>query len=78
MFYTGQTNNLSRRLKEHNAGTGGWTSHHFPVSLVHSFETANRQHARYYEKRIKAMGARNFLRDIALQQKNASILCGVL
>ena len=77
LFYTGQTNNLERRLKEHNAGTGGWTSQHYPCKLIYSFETINRQIARYHEKLIKRVGARSYLKSIAVQQKNANILIGL-
>lgn len=77
LFYTGQTNNLTRRLKEHNSGNGGWTSQHYPCTLIHSFEVENRQYARFFEKKIKRIGAREFLKNIALQQKNASILIGL-
>ncbi|HUD44974.1 MAG TPA: GIY-YIG nuclease family protein, partial [Patescibacteria group bacterium] len=48
-YYTGQTNNLERRLKEHNSGNGGWTSYHYPVTLVHSFQVDCRIRARLYE-----------------------------
>ena len=78
LYYTGQTNNLERRLKEHNAGTGGWTSYHYPVTLVHSFQCETRLHARYHEKKIKAMGAKKYLMELAIVDKNPGILCGIL
>ena len=35
-FYTGWTNNLEKRVKEHNAGRGGkYTRAHRPVSYTH-------------------------------------------
>jgi len=77
LYYTGQTNNLERRLKEHNAGTGGWTSHHYPCKLIFSFETQNRTHARYHEKLIKRIGAEKYLKNIAIQQKNVNLLLGL-
>jgi predicted GIY-YIG superfamily endonuclease len=78
LYYTGQTNNLERRLKEHNAGTGGWTSYHCPVTLIHSFTCPTRIHARCIEKKIKAQGAKKYLMQLALDKSNPGILCGIL
>lgn len=77
LYYTGQTNNLERRLKEHNAGTGGWTSYHYPCKLIYSFAVINRQHARHHEKYIKRMGAKKYLQLIAFKTKNANLLIGL-
>jgi putative endonuclease len=77
LFYTGQTNNIERRLSEHNSGNGGWTSHHYPCSLIHSFIVQNRKHARYFEKKIKNMGAREYLKSVAISSRNSNILIGL-
>jgi type I restriction enzyme R subunit len=43
-FYTGSTNNLSRRIEEHKSGDGAkFTKEHFPIKLVYyeSFDRVN-------------------------------------
>lgn len=77
LHYTGQTNNIERRMKEHNAGTGGWTSYHYPCTLIYSFQVDSRIRARLHEVQIKKMGAKNYLRKIALEQANSNILIGL-
>lgn len=35
-YYVGSTNDLERRIQEHQSGMGGWfTSRHLPVKLVY-------------------------------------------
>jgi predicted GIY-YIG superfamily endonuclease len=53
-FYTGHTDNLERRVAEHEAGVIiGFTSDHLPVKLVWSEEFVSRIEALEAEKRIK-------------------------
>ena len=51
-YYTGYTNDLKRRIKQHNAGEGAkYTKGRRPVELVHSeqFETKSEAMQREYE-----------------------------
>ncbi len=51
-YYTGYTNDLKRRIKQHNAGEGAkYTKGRRPVELVHSeqFETKSEAMKREYE-----------------------------
>ena len=51
-YYTGYTNDLKRRIKQHNAGEGAkYTKGRRPVKLVHSerFKSKSRAMQREYE-----------------------------
>ena len=54
-LYTGLTNNLDRRLKEHNFGSkdNSYTSKRRPVKLIWHQEFMQFEQAEYYEKRVK-------------------------
>lgn len=53
-FYTGYTNDLERRIEEHNNGRGGrYTRGRFPVELVHSERYPTRKKAINRELEIK-------------------------
>jgi putative endonuclease len=53
-FYTGITNNIERRLKQHNDGKGAkYTMMRRPVKLVFSVNVINRSEAAKEEYRIK-------------------------
>jgi putative endonuclease len=67
--YTGMTNNIDRRLKEHNSGRSYWTSQHLPVSLIHSESFETRRAARTKEKAIKKQGAARYLQMIAIKKQ---------
>ncbi|MBL7071821.1 MAG: GIY-YIG nuclease family protein [Candidatus Omnitrophica bacterium] len=55
-LYTGITNNLERRLKEHNSGHGGrFTRARRPVTLIYSESAKNRSKALKREARIKQL-----------------------
>ena len=55
-FYTGITNDLERRVGEHNAGTGArYTRSRRPVVLRYSEPQPDRSHASAREHRIKAL-----------------------
>jgi predicted GIY-YIG superfamily endonuclease len=53
-FYTGQTDDLERRIAQHEHGSmPGFTRDYLPVKLVWSQEFATRVEAREAERRIK-------------------------
>ena len=60
-FYTGLTNNMERRIKEHRTKKSGYTAKFKVKDIVFLFELDNRKEARKVEIYIKAVGARKFL-----------------
>ena len=55
-LYTGITNNLERRVKDHNSGNGcRFTKYRFPVTLIHSEEFPTRAEALKREAYIKGL-----------------------
>ena len=53
-YYTGHTDNLEKRLAEHQSGIcDGYTSARFPVTLVFSQEFSTRLEALICERQIK-------------------------
>jgi predicted GIY-YIG superfamily endonuclease len=53
-YYTGHTDNLEKRIAEHQAGeVEGYTSTRLPVVLVFSEEFPSREEAKACERRIK-------------------------
>lgn len=63
-YYTGITNNLTRRLLEHNQGKSISTRHHRPVILKLSQKFKTRDQARTKEVYIKNMGAKRYLNKL--------------
>jgi putative endonuclease len=54
--YTGWTNDLEKRLKAHNSGTGGKYTHtRYPVELVYSEEFSTKQEAQSLEFAVKLL-----------------------
>ncbi|MFC1592732.1 GIY-YIG nuclease family protein [Candidatus Omnitrophota bacterium] len=55
-LYTGITNNLKRRIKEHNSGNGcKYTKYRRPVSLIHSEEFPTKSQSLKREAYIKRL-----------------------
>lgn len=55
-YYTGWTNNLEKRLKDHNEGKGAkYTKARLPVSLVYHEEFPSKEEAMRREYAIKHM-----------------------
>lgn len=55
-YYTGWTNNLEKRIKSHNAGTGAkYTRPRLPVTLVYYEAYATKQEALRREYAIKQL-----------------------
>ena len=53
-YYTGVTNNIDRRIAEHNSGTiKGYTSKRLPVKLVFSERFLDINDAIRFEKQVK-------------------------
>ena len=63
-YYTGHTENLKRRIEEHNARTNKSTAKGIPWEKIYSQEVNTRGEAMKLENRIKKRGARRFLEDL--------------
>jgi len=62
--YVGMTNEISRRIKEHNRGKSKFTSRYMPWKLIYSEEMNTREEARKREKYFKSAAGRKFLKII--------------
>jgi len=66
-YYTGHTDNLEKRIGEHQAGLcGGYTSSRLPVELVFSQAFATREEALSAEQKIKGWS----------RKKKEAMMCG--
>ena len=63
-FYTGHTEDISRRLEQHNRGENKSTRNGIPWKLIWFKEFPSRSQAMLSEKKIKSRGAKRFLQDI--------------
>ena len=52
-YYVGSTNNLYRRIHEHNCGHVRSTKFYGPFDLAYSIKFQSEKEARAYEKKIK-------------------------
>ena len=62
-FYTGQTEDLERRIMEHNRGKTPFMKRGIPWELVYHKAYETRAEAMQDEKRIKKRGAGRFLEE---------------
>ena len=62
--YVGMTENVERRLSEHNAGDQFYTSRYKPWSIVRVEEYGTRELARKREKYLKSVAGRKFLKNV--------------
>jgi putative endonuclease len=62
-FYTGQTEDLERRLMEHNHGKSAFMARGMPWKLIWHTNVSSRKEAMSLEKTIKKRGAQRFLND---------------
>lgn len=60
--YVGMTNDLSRRLGEHNNGHNFYTKRHVPWVVVHQEQCDTLGSARQREKYLKSAAGRHFLK----------------
>jgi putative endonuclease len=59
-FYIGYTNNLERRLEEHNAGKSRYTSKKTPWNIIYSEEFVEKSDAIKREIFLKKQKSREF------------------
>jgi putative endonuclease len=64
-YYTGHTDNIERRLKEHNSGQTRYTSQQgVPWKLVYSESFVDRSSAMKREKEIKAKKSKKYIQEL--------------
>ena len=67
-IYVGITNNLSRRIEEHNKGYNKTTKAYRPFSLIYSEELNTREEARTREKYLKSGVGKEFLKSLKVEK----------
>ena len=68
-YYLGSTNNLQRRLSEHNSGRVTATRNKGPWKLVFNQKFQTLQKARKIEYKLKKMKSREILKKIITENK---------
>lgn len=63
-LYIGMTNDVKRRLNEHNSGYSKSTKSRIPFKLIYEKECENREEARKKEKKLKTGSGREFLKQL--------------
>lgn len=61
--YVGITDDLERRVKEHNNGKSFYTKRFTPWEVIHTEKCETRQEARKREKYLKSAAGRSFLKQ---------------
>jgi putative endonuclease len=62
--YIGFTDNISRRIKEHNSGKSRYTNIYKPWRIVYTEKYETRIEARKREKYLKSAAGRKLLKEI--------------
>lgn len=62
-WYTGCTNNLRKRLDEHNSGKSSYTSHRGPYRLIYYEACLNEKDAYAREKYLKSGMGKRYLKN---------------
>jgi len=58
------TNNLDRRLKEHNSGKHFYTKRHCPWVMIYNEKYDNLKEARKREKYLKSASGRKLIKEL--------------
>ena len=66
-YYTGYTNDLTRRLEEHNRIKGKFTDVGIPWNLVHKESFSTKKEAMAREKFIKSKKSKKFIIELVAQ-----------
>ena len=75
IYYVGITQNLSKRLNEHNfTSVNSFTSKHRPWELKASFKCKNLEQAAWIEKYIKSQKSKKFIEDVLLGDRSHPLL----
>jgi len=70
-YYCGISNDINKRLREHNAGKCRSTKYGIPWTLVFYEESTTRETARTLEVKIKNKGPKRFFEEIDNTLKGA-------
>ena len=62
-LYIGMTSDLTRRIRDHNAGYNESTKAYVPWRLIHTEEFIDRVTAREKEKKLKTTSGRRYIRN---------------
>ena len=62
-FYVGYTNNLVKRIEEHNKGKVASTKNRVPLKLIYWEGCLNQQDARRREKYLKTSWGKRFIKN---------------
>ncbi|MBI2630766.1 GIY-YIG nuclease family protein [Candidatus Nomurabacteria bacterium] len=65
-FYVGSTDNLERRMKEHNSGLSYYTKRYMPWRLLYKEKYNNIIDARKREKYFKSAAGRRFTKKLII------------
>jgi putative endonuclease len=63
-IYVGLTNNLERRVQQHNLGKEKTTSSYLPFKIIYQKSFQTRQEARRHEKYLKSGCGKEFLKNL--------------
>jgi len=63
-YYIGQTDNLEKRLKEHNSGKSRATKHGAPWTLMHKEIYDSRKEAMKRELKLKRIKKRKYIENL--------------
>jgi putative endonuclease len=63
-IYVGISNDVERRLKEHNSGYNKTTKPYRPYTVIYKEELRSRKEARIREKFLKGGSGRKFLKSL--------------
>lgn len=63
-IYVGMTEDLDRRIAEHNSGKNKTTKPYKPFKLIYSEEFQTRMEARIKEKNLKSGSGKEFLKKM--------------
>ena len=62
-LYTGSTNDLRKRLKQHNEGKSTWTKYRGPWEIIYYEASLNEEDARSREKYLKTGMGKRYLKN---------------
>jgi len=62
IIYTGCTNNLERRIKDHESGKVGYTKVRLPITLITYITFTDKYKAYNFEKYLKSGSGRAFMK----------------
>ena len=62
-LYTGSTNDLRKRLKQHNEGKSTWTKYRGPWEIIYYEASLNEEDVRSREKYLKTGMGKRYLKN---------------